>query len=88
LAASFYSLGELYCDQGRYADAEGPAKHALAIMEKALGDSHPEVAASMNSLARVYRFEGRYPEAERLYRRSLAILEKAYGQNILTLRSS
>ncbi|MEA5544236.1 tetratricopeptide repeat protein, partial [Limnoraphis robusta CCNP1324] len=54
-------------------------RRSLAILEKALGSEHPDVARSLNNLASLYSSQGRYTEAEPLYRRSLAILEKALG---------
>lgn len=54
---------------------------SLAISEKALGPTHPDVADSLNNLARLYESEGRYGDAEPVYKRSLAILEKTLGPN-------
>jgi CHAT domain-containing protein/Tfp pilus assembly protein PilF len=56
-------------------------KRSLAIMEKALGPEHPNVAQSLNNIAANYGAQGRYGEAEPLYKRSLAIKEKALGPN-------
>ncbi len=78
-AASLSNLAGLYHDQGRYAEAEPLYKRALAIVEKALGPDHPQVATSLNNLAELYRAQGKYGEAEPLYKRSLAIMEKALG---------
>ena len=66
-------------DEGRYAEAEPLYKRSLAILEKALGPEHPDVAQSLNNLAELYRQQGRYADAEPLYKRSLAIREKALG---------
>ena len=38
------NLARVYGQQGKYADAEGLYKRALAIREKALGADHPDVA--------------------------------------------
>ena len=51
-------------------------KRSLAIVEKALGPDHPDVAASLNNLAVLYQHQGRYADAEPLYKRSLAIARK------------
>ena len=67
--------------QGKYTEAEGLFKRALAIREKALGANHPDVGQSLNNLANVYRAQGKYSEAEGLYKRALAIREKALGAN-------
>ena len=54
-------------------------KRSLAVVEKALGPDHPQVATSLNSLAALYRNQGLYGDAEPLFKRSLAIVEKALG---------
>ncbi len=51
----------------------------MAIVEKALGPEHPDVANSLNNLAVLYHAQERNAEAEPLFQRSLAILEKALG---------
>ena len=71
-----------YQAQGRYADAEPLQKRALAIVKKALGPSHPDVAISLNNLAELYKAQGRYGNAEPLYKRSLAIARRPSGRSI------
>ena len=51
----------------------------LAILEKALGPEHPDVARGLNNLAGLYHVQGRYAEAVPLYRRSLAIRIEVLG---------
>ena len=46
--------------QGKYREAEELYKRELAIREKALGASHPDVGQSLNNLANVYRDQGKY----------------------------
>jgi CHAT domain-containing protein len=75
------SLAIVYRAQGKYADAEGLYKRALAISEKALGAGHPDVALTLNNLANVYDNQGKYADAEGLYKRALAIREKALGKD-------
>ena len=41
-------------EQGRYPEAEPLLKRSLAILEKALGPDHPNVAASLYNLAGLY----------------------------------
>ena len=53
------------------------SQRALAILEKALGPEHPDVATSLNNLALLYYGQGRYADAEPHFQRALAILEKA-----------
>jgi Tfp pilus assembly protein PilF len=51
----------------------------LAILEKALGPDHPDVANSLNNLAALYQKQGRNADAEPLYKQSVAILERSLG---------
>jgi hypothetical protein len=60
--------------QGKYREAA-----ALAISEKALGPSHPDVAQSLNDLAVAYHEQGKYSEETELHPRALAIRDKAFG---------
>jgi tetratricopeptide (TPR) repeat protein len=78
---------QLY-NQGRYSEAIPLAQRTLAIVEKALGPDHPNVATALNNLADLYRAQGRYPDAETLYKRSLAIREKALGPDDLNVALS
>jgi tetratricopeptide (TPR) repeat protein len=43
-------------------------KRSLAILEKALGPDHPNVATALNNLALLYKNQGRYADAEPLYK--------------------
>ena len=69
----------LYDNQSKYVEAEPLYQRFQAIVEKALGPEHPNVAATLQGLAVLYLAQGRYAQAEPLYRRSLAIMEKALG---------
>lgn len=77
-AGKFLNQAAVYCYfRGQYSDSEFLIEQSLAILEKALGPDHPDVAASLNNLAELYREQGKYAEAEPLCRRSLAIRETA-----------
>ncbi|EAW37505.1 kinesin light chain-like protein [Lyngbya sp. PCC 8106] len=71
---------QLY-QQGKYNEAIPILKRVLEIIERLLGENHPDVAQSLNNLAILYRDQGRYSEAEPLFQRSLTIYEKALGEN-------
>jgi tetratricopeptide (TPR) repeat protein len=71
-------VADLY-QQGRYAEAIPLYQRSLAILEKALGPEHPNVASNLNNLALLYHSLGDYAKAEPLYQRALAIDEKALG---------
>ena len=74
-------MARVYQKQGNYREAEGFYKRALAIREKALGQSHPGLNPFLNNLADVYQSLRKYGEAEELLNRALAIKEKALGQS-------
>jgi class 3 adenylate cyclase/tetratricopeptide (TPR) repeat protein len=65
--------------RGDYGAAVPLLKRALAILEKALGADHPDVARCLSNLATIYRNQARYAEAESLFIRALAILERSLG---------
>jgi len=44
------SIYAVIADQGRYSEAEGLEERALAIREKTLGESNPELALTLNNL--------------------------------------
>ena len=54
VAETLGNLANVYDSQGKYADAEGLYKRALAIFEKAFGADHPDVAMALQNLAGVY----------------------------------
>ena len=65
--------------QGRYAEAEGFYREALAIDAQTIGTSHSDYAIHLNNLAGVVEAQGRYAEAEGLYREALEIGAKTIG---------
>ena len=60
VATTLSNLGNVYEDEGKYADAEALHKRALAIREKVLGAEHPDVAGSLTNLAIVHGSQGQY----------------------------
>jgi hypothetical protein len=66
----------LYSNQDRYAEAEPLFKRALAILEKALGPEHPNVATVLENRASLLRNMGRPEEAPALEARAMAIRAK------------
>src|SRR5262245_41690254 len=53
VAQALHSRGLAAWREGKYSEAEGLYKRALAIREKALGASHPDVAQTLNNLEHV-----------------------------------
>lgn len=70
---------------GRYVEAVGMARQALALSEQLNGPDHPSVGKALVSLAELDRRLGRYDEAEALYRRATTILEKLPASGNVTL---
>ncbi len=81
LATSLSYLGLLYRSQGRYSEAEPLYLKALDILQRQLGDDHPNVATSLNNLAGLHNSQGRYSEAEPLYLKALDILQRQLGDD-------
>ena len=52
-ALALNELGIVSWKQGKYSEAEGLHKRALAIRAKALGANHPDVGQTLNNLALV-----------------------------------
>ncbi len=74
--ASLNNLALLYDTQGQYAQAEPLYLRALAILEKALGPEHPNVATSLENYADLLRKTDRNAEAEELEDRARVIRTK------------
>lgn len=53
----------------------------LRLLEKTLGNDHPDVATSLNNLAMIHYAMGRFELAEPLYRRALMIDERILGHD-------
>jgi CHAT domain-containing protein/tetratricopeptide (TPR) repeat protein len=80
-ATALIDLGVVYKQQGKYAEAEGLLRQALAIREAALGADHPETAKALVHLALVLDYQGRYSEAVELLKRASSIQERALSPN-------
>ena len=73
VGTSLNNLAALYRNQGKYADAGPLYQRALAILEKALGPEHPNVATSLENYAVLLRKTDRNAEADELEKRARAI---------------
>lgn len=72
------NLGDLaleYHRQGKFDEAEGLYRHALAFQEKFLGPEHESVAVILNNLAALLKEQGRLAEAAALLGPSASIPE-------------
>jgi tetratricopeptide (TPR) repeat protein len=92
-ASSLAHLADIYHYhlQQHHGQAEALYQRALAIMEKALGPDHPDLADPLSTLAGLYYSQHQYTQAEPLYKRALAIQESIAGSEnpivALTLES-
>ena len=73
MGQSLNNLAELYRAQGRYADAEPLFKRSLAILKKALGPKHPDVATILENYAALLWEAGRTVDAVKMDARDKAI---------------
>ena len=81
LATSLNELGLVYRAQGKYAEAEPLFKRALAILDRALGPKHPDVALVLKNYAALLRKTGHSGEATMMGLRAKAIRAKHARQN-------
>jgi tetratricopeptide (TPR) repeat protein len=65
-----------------YAKALPLYERALAILERALGSNHPEVAETLNDIALVHDNQGMFSEALPLFLRAVRIAEVTLGRTI------
>jgi tetratricopeptide (TPR) repeat protein len=72
-------LGLLLNAKALHAEAEPLLRRALAIDERSLGPSHPNVAIRLSNVAQLLKATNRLVEAEPLMRRAISIFEKDFG---------
>jgi tetratricopeptide (TPR) repeat protein len=79
---ALHSLGLLYADQGKLAEAEAMYERALEGKEKALGPDHTSTLLTVNNLGLLYADQGKLVEAEAMYERALQGYEDALGPEL------
>jgi tetratricopeptide (TPR) repeat protein len=85
---SIHSLGALYADQGKLAEAEKMYLRALQGKEEALGPKHTSTLNTVNNLGLLYADQDKLAEAEKMYLRALQGKEEALGpKHTLTLNT-
>ncbi len=72
-------LSELARQSEQGNDKETLGERELAILEKALGSTHPDLADCLDHLASIYSDKKKFAAAEKLYLREIAIYDKAPG---------
>jgi tetratricopeptide (TPR) repeat protein len=78
-AEALVALSDLFDFSGKYAASARVGERGVAIMEKTVGERHPELGRALSSLGWAELREGRYVDAERHTRRAIAIRESALG---------
>lgn len=78
--ACLVSLGELYLQQKRFAEAESVLRRVKVIQENIPGGAEQTFQATiLSDLGLVYHMKYRFAEAESLFKQALAIRSKALG---------
>jgi tetratricopeptide (TPR) repeat protein len=71
-------LGESYCNQGHYRQAEKPVRQLLEIRMRKLGGAHIKTGDAAHRLAVIYHMQQKYGQAEPLYAQAFEI-KKIFG---------
>jgi len=66
-------LGESYCNQGHYRQAEKPARQLLDLRTRNSGATHLKTGNAAHKLAVVYHMQQKYGQAEPLYAQAFEI---------------
>lgn len=85
---SLMQLMRLYVLTERNEQASPLGERALAMLEKALGPDHPNIAGQLEVVATTYENRGRYAEAEVLRKRAIANVEHNEGNASLAFASA
>jgi tetratricopeptide (TPR) repeat protein len=86
LVPSLNTLGCVYIDTGRYAQAETALKRAIRLGSQ---DGGAHYATSLHNLAALYQLKGQLDRAEKLYQRALRIRLRLFGpEDPLTLATA
>ncbi len=80
LIKPFEGLGQFYCGQGFYDQAEDWYQRCGIAVTQRFGPEHPLVAISHCHLGWVYYQQGRYGEAEPLFLQALAMQQRLLGE--------
>jgi len=81
LPVALNNLGRIRSEQGRSKEAEQLFRKAIALWEKQLGPTHPNVAAGLASLGLALCSRNKFSEAEPLFRRARDIDQAFFPVN-------
>lgn len=81
LVQTLEQLTEAFRKQGKFRQAEMPARRLLEIFRQVNGNDHFKSAVASHKLAIVYHMQQKYGQAEPLYKHALTIKTKTLGQS-------
>ena len=80
-ATAAHERARLLFEQGQYAEALPPAKHAVALRERVLGSTHEETATALTTLGLIHGTLIELTQAKPLLQRALEIRRSAVGSS-------
>jgi tRNA A-37 threonylcarbamoyl transferase component Bud32 len=81
IADIFAVYAEIYLARENFKDADTYLQKALAIQQRELGPTHPDVAATINQLGRASEGQQNWARAEAYYKQALSIRTSSLGPN-------
>ncbi|KAG8702070.1 hypothetical protein FRC09_004968 [Ceratobasidium sp. 395] len=81
-------FSRVYCEAGRWTEAENLQKFTLSYRKKKWGENHPKTLSSMHMLGILYREQGRWELAEQTLRKTMEARKKLPEGNILKVMDS
>lgn len=79
-ARTMAEIASALSHMGRYEEAEGLTRSALAMARRLYGDQHPQVAELLNQVAQVLNRQQRYAAAESAARQAVALYQALYPE--------
>jgi len=73
IGSAYALLGEIKLARQEYQKADGNLKKALAIQQRELTPTHPDVISTLNSLAKTAEGQGDFARADAYYKQALAV---------------
>jgi tetratricopeptide (TPR) repeat protein len=73
----FAGMASYLFSQGRSIEAEAPARQAVTVDQRELGEFGESTLVNLDLLATILRSNGNFPESEKLYRRVCALCEQS-----------
>ncbi len=79
LIQTLEGLAEAYRKQGKFRQAEKPARQVLETYRQLHGNDHLRTAMAAHNLAAIYHMQQKYGQAEPLYKHALTVKTKLQG---------